>query len=159
LTEDQPSNSPITQKAGTEAKTDEGDLPAEIETKELDAEFQQVMKSAPPKMRHMMLSMMMRLQGAGPMPHPIFDKFKSEHVDKFLDYSHEDEVNAFSLARSNRWFHLGYALLFVGVLLFLIVYLAPTQKDLLGDILKMLAIFAGGFGAGFGTKSFFGKKD
>lgn len=131
-------------------------LPAKVEEEE--EEFQRFVKSAPGPVRGFLMQVM-RMQRGGPVPHPLFDKFTPQHVDKFLDYSHEGELNEYSLERSNRRYYFAYAVLFVALLVFLIVYLAPVDKNLLGDILKMLAVFAGGFGTGFGTKSFFGSKN
>jgi hypothetical protein len=153
LTEQKSSSSPLVKKEDLEPKDEEIDLPAEIDAKgEVEAEFQRLVKSAPAPVRHMMLEMT-RLQGAGPLPHPIFEKFTPQHIDKFLDYSHEDEVHAHDLASSNRWFHLTYIVLALAFLGFLIIYLAPSHKDLLIDILRLLIALAGGFGAGFGVKT------
>lgn len=117
-----------------------------------NAAFQQLVESAPPEVRGLLMAMT-RTQVRGPIPHPLYDKFTPEHIDKFLDYSHQDGVNAYSFQSSNRWFYLAYAILLVVFLAFLIVFLAPNHKDLLADILKILAIFGGGFGIGFGAKS------
>jgi len=143
-------------------KDEETSLPAKIGAEattdsEAEADFKRLVDSASPPIRSMMLQMT-RMQGGGPFPHPIFDKMTAEHVDKFLDYSHEDEVNEYSLARFNKWFHLGYIVLAALFLGFLIVYLTPTNKDLLTDILRILLAFGGGFGAGFGAKGFLERK-
>lgn len=163
MNEEGSSKPPKSKKEKINTKDGEKDLPARINGEpkadsEAEADFKRLVDSAPAPVRRMMLQMM-SVQGRGPLPHPIFEKFTPEHVDKFLDYSHEDEVNEYSLARFNKWFHLGYAVLFAAFLVFLVVYLAPSNKDLLGDILKMLAVFAGGFGSGFGVKTVLGKKE
>lgn len=157
------SKPPTSKKGKLNIEDEETILPAKIDPEAktesgMEADLKRLMESESPPIRSMMLQMT-RMHGGGPFPHPIFDKMTAEHVDKFLDHSHEDEINEYTLARLNKWFHLGYALLFVAFLVFLILYLAPFQKDLLGDILKMLAVFAGGFGAGFGAKSFWGKRE
>ncbi len=115
------------------------------------------MKSAPPPMRGAIMQFM-RMQGGRPFTHPIFDNFSSEHVTKFLDYSHADDVHEYTLVRENRWFHLAYAILGVGLLIFLIVFLLPTNRDLLTEILRIFLAFGGGFGAGFGAKSYLEKR-
>jgi len=104
------------------------------------------------------LMQIMRMQGGRAPSHPIFDKFTPEHVGKFLDYSHDDDVHEYTLARENRWFYLAYVVLAIGFLVFLIVFLTPSHKDLLTDILRLLLAFAGGFGAGFGLKSYLEKR-
>jgi len=153
------SSSPPAKKEALETKDSEIDLSSEIDAKtDVEAELQRFVKSAPPPVRSMMMGMM-RLQQAGPLPHPIFEKFTADHIDKFLDYSHADDVNTYRLERFHGWSRLGYALLSAALLVFLILYLAPEHRDLLADILKMLAVFAGGFGAGFGAKTVFGNKN
>lgn len=121
-----------------------------------ETEFDDIEKDLPPQVRAIL--QMTRTQVRGPSPHPLFHKFTSEHVDKFLDYSHQDDVNAYALASSNRWFNLAYVIVFVVFLVFLIIYLAPSHKDLLVDILKIMVAFGGGFGAGYGTKAYLEKR-
>ena len=131
--------------------------PKEADEDNENAAFQQLVESAPPEVRGLLMAMT-RTQVRGPIPHPLYDKFTPEHIDKFLDYSHQDDVNAYSFQSSNRWFYLAYAILLVVFLAFLIVFLAPNHKDLLADILKILAIFGGGFGTGFGVKAYLERK-
>jgi hypothetical protein len=118
-----------------------------------NTEFAELIENAPPEAKALLMHMT-RTQFGSPAPHPLYHKFTPEHVDKFLDYSHQDDVNAYNLAKSNRWFHLAYVAAVVAFLVFLIVYLAPNHKDLLVDILKIIVAFGGGFGAGFGTKTY-----
>jgi hypothetical protein len=118
---------------------------------EADEKLDEFVKSLPPPARAFMMQMT-RFGGAA--PHPLFHKFTPEHITKFLDYSHQDDVNLYQLEKSNRWFNLAYFVGIVICILFLVVYLAPSQKDLLVDILKTLAVFAGGFGVGYGTKAY-----
>jgi len=47
--------------------------------------------------------------------------------------------------------YVSFALAF---LFFLIVFLSPKDKDLLTKIIELLIIFGGGFGAGYGVKSY-----
>jgi len=88
----------------------------------------------------------------GPAPHPLIEKFTDKHIDKFLEYSHKDDINEFRFAIINKVWLLVLAVLGLGFLGFLIVYLAPTHKDLLTDILKIIVAFGGGVGAGYGPK-------
>lgn len=86
--------------------------------------------------------------------HPLFEKFTDDHVHKYLDYIQKDDDNAFALQRSNRWFHLAYVLIGIGLFVFLMVYLVPKDKAMFDQIFKMLVAFAGGFGGGYGVKTF-----
>lgn len=157
------SKSPKSKKEKLNIKDGETSLPTTIDAEaktdsEAEADFKRLVEAVPPPMRSMMLQMT-RMQGGGPFPHPIIDKFKPEHVGQFLDYTHEENMRELSLASSNRLFHLAYIALAALFLGFLIVYLTPINKDLLTDILRILLAFGGGFGAGFGAKSFLGKKE
>jgi len=116
------------------------------------------------KMFQMQMAMMQSFSKKMPS-HPLLDKLTPEHIDKLLgyndkllDYNHEEGKNNFHLARSNRWFHLAYTIIGVGSLLFLIFYLAPTDKEFLTEFLKLLIVFASGVGSGYGLKSYQEKK-
>jgi hypothetical protein len=86
---------------------------------------------------------------------PLLDKLNPEQIDKYLDYGRESERDEFSLRKSNRWFSAGYVGLGVAVFVFLVIYLAPSRPDLLGDIFKLAFGFIGGLGVGLrmGRKS------
>lgn len=135
-------------------------VPAEIvdALKDAPPEVLEMLKAAPPDARRTIQSMMISASGSlRPPVHPLFEKFTPEHIDKFLEYSHKDDENNFRLHSSSKWFHLTYVALILGMLIFLIVYLTPSNKDLLVDILKIFVAFAGGFGGGFGYKSYVDK--
>lgn len=92
--------------------------------------------------------------GGDSRTYPLFDKFTEEHVHKYLDYIQRDDDFEHKLKGSNRWFHLGYTVLGVVFFGFLIVYLLPKDKALLNDILKLLIVFTGCVGSGYGLKSY-----
>jgi hypothetical protein len=118
---------------------------------------QEFFKSVPPGVQSSLMMQITRMGLSGPT-HPLFDKFTPEHIDKFLDYSHKDDENNFTLTKSGRNYTLIYVAMFLAAFIFLITYLLPYNKDLLVDIIRILVIFAGGFGAGYGFKSQAGKK-
>lgn len=90
----------------------------------------------------------------GPSYHPIFDKFESEHVSQFLSQSHQQEKDERQFERSNRWFRLFYALMGLGVFVFITLLLLPDHSILYVDILKGLGIFAAGAAGGYGFKAY-----
>ena len=96
----------------------------------------------------MMAAMM--VSGGRPIFHPVFEKFDESHVNKFLDQSHEEDMARLRQGGRRSWFVLGYSLLALGLLVFLLVFLLPEHKDLLTDILTIGAAIAGGFAGGFG---------
>ena len=90
----------------------------------------------------------------GPAYHPIFDKFESEHVSQFLRQAHEQDQDEQQFARSSRWFRLVYALMGLGVFVFMTVLLLPEHGSLYVEILKGLGIFAAGAAGGYGLKAY-----
>lgn len=120
---------------------------AEEEAMEV-AEF--VKEMPKPVRRKFEMSMMQMFSGGpGAMLNPLFDKVTEKHIDKFLDYSQRDDDNKFRFHSSNRWFKLVYVLIAVAVLIFIIVFFA-NDKQTLNEILKLLGIFVGGVGSGYG---------
>lgn len=91
---------------------------------------------------------------SGPVFHPIFDKFSSEHVAQFLRQTHEADIGEQQLRKSNRWFRLAYVLVGIAVFVFLTLLLLPEQANLYLEILKGLGIFAAGTAGGYGLKAY-----
>lgn len=108
---------------------------------------------SPPRMVREMMALM-QFGAGGRAFHPVFEKFEPEHVDKFLDQSHEEDMERLRIRRSGRWFPLIYVVLFLAALGWLVAFLLPQDKDLLIEILKLGAAFLGGLGSGYGIKSY-----
>jgi hypothetical protein len=141
----------------TDPEKTSGDPEDSIE--DIPQEFEEVLKGAPPEVRKAIIQMA-SFRSSGPIyqSHPLFQKFNHGHIDKLLDYGHKDDENSFELEKSSKKYTLTYVCLAIGLLIFLVVYLANDNKELLTDILKILVVFAGGFGSGFGFKSYLDKK-
>ncbi|MEO8398278.1 MAG: hypothetical protein ABI550_00540 [Ignavibacteriaceae bacterium] len=90
---------------------------------------------------------------SGSLTHPLFDKFNSDHVTKFLEGIQTETGNEYKLKNTNRFFYLAYALLAIGVFIFLIAYLLPKDRGLLVTILQITVIFGAGFGSGYGIRN------
>lgn len=99
-------------------------------------------------------AMFTSIGSSGPMHHPIFGKFESEHVTMFLEHAHKSDESASKYRSSNRWFRLGYVGIVVVFFVFLTVFLLPDQSVVYFDILKGLALFLGGAGGGYGLRMF-----
>lgn len=134
----------------------------ENKEQQVEGSFSELMEDAPPEVREkivQMLALSSHTSRGVSSHHPLFDKFTEEHVDKFLDYSHDDDVRSHDIQKSNRVFNLIYFLVFLSFIVFLIVYLLPIDKNLLLDLIKIIVAFAGGFGTGYGVKGHFDKKE
>lgn len=106
-----------------------------------------------PVRRKFEMSMMQMFSGrSGPMSHPFFEKFTEGHIDKFLDYSQQDDQNQYKFHSSNRWFKLAYMGISVAGIIFILIFFSNDQQTL-NEILKLLAIFGGGVGSGYGLRS------
>lgn len=117
-----------------------------------DAEMTTAFTKMPEPMRQVFLAMTRTISRNTPS-HSLFEKFTPEHTSQFLDNIRRDDENEYKLKSSNRWFHVIYVFFAMAFLLFLIVFLLPKDKDLLNKIIELLIAFGGGFGAGYGVKS------
>lgn len=117
-------------------------------------EVAELVKDMPkPVRRRFEMTMMQMFSGSsGPMMHPLFEKFTDKHIDKFLDNSQKDDQNQFQFHSTNRWFRLAYAVIAVALFVFVLVFFAKDQQTL-NEILKLLVIFGGGVGSGYGLRS------
>ena len=93
--------------ASEEGDEQTGDQPPAAVVRQLDASFA-------------------AFSGMGPSYHPIFDKFENEHVSQFLNQSHQQEQDERQFKRSNRWFRLIYALMGLGVFVFMTLLSCPN---------------------------------
>ena len=90
----------------------------------------------------------------GPAPNPIAEKITTVHISAILNNAAKNDERAFEDAKISRKYVLGYVLISVAVFIFLTVYLVDIDKELWKEIVKLFAVFAGGFGSGFGVKSY-----
>lgn len=101
----------------------------------------------------------MAMMGEFPMPDPIIEKINENHITKIIDNARNDIDHKHKIAASNRWFFIMYLLIVIGFFIFLVIYLLPSNKDILIDIIKCLVAFFGGLGGGYGLKSYFDKRN
>ncbi|MBI5731134.1 MAG: hypothetical protein HY963_08355 [Ignavibacteriales bacterium] len=147
-----------TNQDGPSGKQEKYEDKSKEHEEKINPQIEEVMKDVPPQVRKELLAIMRTSSSFGRSSHPLFEKFDSEHIHKFLDYNQKDDDNEFKLKSSNRWFYLLYTLCGLGFLSFLIIYLLPMDKPLLYEVLKIIAIFGGGLGSGFGLKTALDKK-
>lgn len=117
-----------------------------------EAEF---LKDAPPEVRKIMMSMQ---RMSGPMPHPLSSKINEKHIDKILELAEKDDERAFGDTSQSRRYTFAYLALFSALFVFATVFLVGKDTELYKELLKLLAMFAGGLGSGFGIKSYMDKK-
>lgn len=91
------------------------------------------------------------------MPNPLTEKLTESHIDKMLEMSSKGNERAFEDSKASRRYTLVYVLLAIALFVFLTIYLVDVDQALWLEILKLLAVFVGGFGGGFGVKSYFSR--
>ncbi|MGL4884661.1 MAG: hypothetical protein ACRC8K_26935 [Waterburya sp.] len=84
---------------------------------------------------------------------PLQDKINPEHISKILDIAEEDNKREFEDIKLVRIYNLLTLIIVLIFLGFLTVFLANKDLSTYQDIIRILIIFGGGFGAGFGYKS------
>lgn len=91
---------------------------------------------------------------SGPVTPPFLNKVNEEHITKVLEITDKDSQRTYDDAQSSKKYSLAYLVLSFLLFGFVIVYLADRNATLLRDILVILGVFAGGFGAGYGVKAY-----
>lgn len=144
--------SPVAPSGGESSEKKSGVADETAEEPEIvpGAEF---LKKLPPEARKV-VEIGMSLQRFGPMPNPLTDKLNEKHIDKILEISAKDDERTFADAAQSRWFALGYVIIFVALFIFLTIFLVGADKELYKEAVKLFAVFLGGFGGGFGVKTY-----
>ena len=122
-------------------------------------EIADAISKMPPDVKRMFEMFAVTATSGGPRYHPIFDKFEKAHVDKFLDNIKAEEEHEYRYHSAGRFFGLGYVVLAALGFGWLIYFLLPQHKDILIDVIKIVVVFAGGFGSGVGWKAHKSKRE
>ncbi|MFA5804338.1 MAG: hypothetical protein WC879_06810 [Melioribacteraceae bacterium] len=86
-------------------KDNDVNQPPEKQFQSNQGDVKEFIKDMPAPFRKTIETAMMQFSSSGGrIGHPLFDKFNDKHIDKFLDYSQEDDNNLYKLRSSNRWF-------------------------------------------------------
>lgn len=131
-----------------------------LEKKEANTEKEQegidpeILEDLPPEVREVVKSSIMMQRYTGPMPNPLLSKINDKHIDKILDLAEKEDTNSYNDAQSSKKYGMAYFLIFIAVFIFITLYLAKDDKELFMDILSIVISIAGGFGGGYGYKSY-----
>lgn len=115
----------------------------------------EALKSVPPEIQKIIEHRMLSLR-YGPAPNPVAEKITENHITKILDNTAEENKRRAKDKIQSRIFKFAATVLAVGLFVFLTIFLKP-DRDLYVEIIQLLAIFAGGFGAGYGVKAYLEK--
>ena len=88
----------------------------------------------------------------GPVRNPVLDKFTSDHITDIIRNDSKNDERDFQDSKANRRYRLAYVL--IGLISFFVLTfpLLSIDKELYKQVLQVLAVFAGGFGAGYGIR-------
>ena len=111
-------------------------------------------KDMPPDIKKVLEFSSMSMSKVAPMQNPLADKINEKHIDKILELAEKDDERSFKDAGETRKFTLIYIIIFVALFIFLTIFLVGSDKELYKEVIKLFAIFLGGFGSGFGIKSY-----
>ena len=88
----------------------------------------------------------------GPARNPLFEKITEGHITTVLENSAKEDERAFEYSTVGRRYKLVYVMIGIAVFFILTVYMMPVDKELYKQLLQGLAVFLGGFGAGYGYR-------
>ncbi|RMD89363.1 MAG: hypothetical protein D6813_10765 [Calditrichaeota bacterium] len=111
-----------------------------------DSDFENL----PPQIKKVVSLSMQRF--SGPFPPQFYDKITSEHINKLIEYSEKDDERSYNYAKTSRLFNFLYIIIAVSLFLFLTIFFGKDNQEIYLEIIKFLAVFAGGFGIGYGLK-------
>lgn len=98
-------------------------------------------------------SFQLMMSGFSPSPMTsIYKKLTTEHIDKIIDYSENDEKRHYKYASWARFYTALYIVIGVSLFVFLTIFLSKDRTDIYIKILEFLIIFAGGIGTGMSLK-------
>ena len=99
---------------------------------------------------------------AGLREHPFISflkKLTSDHITTLINNDEKENIRRLEDRKDIRKNNRFILLLITGFIIFICTFFTLTNnKDTLYEMLKIIAAFAGGFGAGFGASEYFRKK-
>jgi len=82
---------------------------------------------------------------SGPLPHPILSKLQPGHIDKIIDYTHEEARDSSGHRKEER--RMDFALTIFGVVVMVVmVLLLREELELLRWVIGVVLGFIGGAG-------------
>lgn len=94
-----------------------------------------------------------------PISNPVFSKITEEHISRIIEIGNKEEDNSYKDSQSNKFYNFLYFIVGIALFVFLIVYLGKENKDLFLEVLKIGIAIVGGFGGGFGYKTYLERKN
>lgn len=144
-----------------EEKIEEREIQKKVvstENSNQEIEEPEILKKLPPEIKKVVEMGFSMQRISGPMQNPLLSKLNENHINRILDIGEKEEENIFKDSQSNKKYNLIYFILGILLFVFLVIFLGKDNKDLFLEILKVGILLIGGFGGGFGYKTFIDKK-
>ncbi len=122
---------------------------------ELKSEADLVFEDLPEEAQAVMKMVLSRSISASSssLSNPLSNKINTEHISKMLDIAEQDNEREFEDTKLSKLYNLITLVIILIFLGFITVFLGNKDLSTYQDIIRILIIFGGGFGAGFGYKS------
>ncbi len=118
----------------------------------------EILNNLPPEVKKVVEMGFSMQRISGPMQNPLMSKINEKHIDKILELAEKEETNTFKDAQSSKRYGVFYFIAILLFIVFLIIFLIDRDKTLLLSILEKAAYILGGFGGGYGLKSYLDNK-
>jgi hypothetical protein len=122
----------------------------------LKSEEPEIIEKLPSKTKESIEAFMGSISGS--FLSPLESKINEKHIDRILEIKEKYDDNAFKDTQQSRKYHLIYILIAAFFFVFLTLFLVGKDVEIFKEIIKLLAIFCGGFGTGYGIKTYKDKK-
>lgn len=140
-------------------KEDHADEPESNKYETTDSIDPEVLDSLPPEFKKAVEMSISMQRFSGSLPNPLLSKITEKHIDKILDLSEKEDVNAFKDAQISRRYGAFYFLVILSLFVFLVVFLIDKDTDLLKMIIEKVIFVIAGFAGGYGYKAWIDYKN
>lgn len=127
--------------------------PSKSKNSKEESDLKDLPEDAQAIMKMMLSSSSFSARSSSPLSSSLSNKIDNTHISKMLDIAEQDNKREYEdtkLARIYNLITLVIILIFLG---FITVFLGNKDLSTYQDIIRIIIIFGGGFGAGFGYKS------
>ncbi|TAG92818.1 MAG: hypothetical protein EAZ09_16095 [Oscillatoriales cyanobacterium] len=117
------------------------------------------LENLPPEVKRFMQATLSMQRISTPLVSPILEKVNENHISKILEIAEKEDERLFADTQSARKYTLINTILILGFFGFLTVFLVNKDIAVYQEILKIIIIFGGGLGSGFGLKGYLDRKN
>lgn len=113
----------------------------------------------PPEAKRFVQATLSMQRFSAPLVSPILGKINENHISKILEIAEKEDERLFADTQSSRKYTLINTILILCFFGFLTVFLVNKDVAVYQEILRIIIIFGGGLGSGFGLKGYLDRKN